>query len=83
MVTDCLFVSDVVGKLHPPGTPVVTFSGSGSDEDDTFLGDLSAYPELLAWATDRCVPLVREITFAVSGLSKNYVSVSKLFILFF
>ena len=46
------------------GHPVVTFSGSGSDEDDTFLGDLSTYAELLAWATDRCIPLVREITFS-------------------
>ncbi|KAA0183445.1 hypothetical protein HAZT_HAZT002783 [Hyalella azteca] len=64
---DCKFfmgTGEPVEKLHPPGMPVVTFVGSASDEDDTFLGDLSSYPELLAWATDRCIPLVREITFA-------------------
>ena len=62
-----LLHSNVVKQLHPAGHAVVTFSGSGSDEDDTFLGDLSTYAELLAWATDRCIPLVREITFTVSG----------------
>jgi len=53
-----------VKQLHPPGHVVVTFSGSASDEDDTFMGDPSKYNEMLAWATDRCIPLVRQITFA-------------------
>ncbi|KAF2362570.1 Thioredoxin domain [Trinorchestia longiramus] len=64
---DCKFflgIGEPVAKLHPPGVPVVTFVGSASDEDDTFLGDQNIYSELLAWATDRCIPLVREITFA-------------------
>uniref|UniRef100_A0A6A7FVD2 Endoplasmic reticulum resident protein 44-like n=1 Tax=Hirondellea gigas TaxID=1518452 RepID=A0A6A7FVD2_9CRUS len=63
---DCKFVvgiGDIVKQLRPPGSAVVTFSGSASDEDDTFLGDLNTYAELLVWATDRCIPLVREITF--------------------
>ena len=55
----------MVQKLHPPNTAVLTFSAKGTDEDDTFLGDLAIYSEVLAWATDRCIPLVREITFQV------------------
>lgn len=64
---DCKFFSGIgesVKQLHPPGTAVVTFSSTASDEADTFLGDMLIYAELLAWATDRCIPLVREITFA-------------------
>ena len=52
-------------KAHkPPGSSVVTFSGAGDDEDDTFLGSVGDYASLLVWATDRCIPLVRSITFS-------------------
>jgi len=34
-----------------------------SDQDLIYTGDLANYDLLKAWATDKCVPLVREITF--------------------
>jgi len=64
---DCKFFSGVgepVRAMRPPQQDLVTFAGHGPDEDDTFAGDTASYQELLAWATDRCIPLVREITFA-------------------
>jgi len=63
---DCHFYAgegDAVAKHKPPGESLVTFSGAGDDEDDTFTGSVSDYSELLVWATERCIPLVRSITF--------------------
>ena len=34
-----------------------------SDQDLIYTGSLTNYDLLKAWATDKCVPLVREITF--------------------
>nr|CAH0110710.1 unnamed protein product [Daphnia galeata] len=31
--------------------------------DESFTGDLKSYDEFSIWTTDKCVPLVREITF--------------------
>lgn len=64
---DCQFYAgegEVVKAHKPPGSSVVTFSGAGDDEDDTFLGSVGDYASLLVWATDRCIPLVRSITFS-------------------
>ena len=44
--------------------PVVVFRAVKSrSTDEPFKGDLKSYDELSAWMTDKCVPLVREITF--------------------
>lgn len=34
-----------------------------NDEDETYKGSMSIYDELNVWAQEKCVPLVREITF--------------------
>lgn len=31
--------------------------------DEVYLGALLSYDELSAWTTNKCIPLVREITF--------------------
>ena len=58
--------SDVVRSIHPPGESIVAFKASITKEDEAFAGSLASYDELSIWATERCIPLVREITFQVS-----------------
>jgi len=48
------------------GAPLVSFlaaTARSSSSDSSFPGPLSDYSSLLSWATERCSPLVREITF--------------------
>ncbi|CAG2062946.1 unnamed protein product [Timema podura] len=52
--------------MHPPNQPIVVFRpdrARSNEQDETFLGNLSVYDELNVWASEKCVPLVREITF--------------------
>jgi hypothetical protein len=52
--------------MHPPGEPIVVFRADkarSNERDETFTGSLNAYDELSTWVTEKCVPLVREITF--------------------
>ncbi|GAB1865300.1 Endoplasmic reticulum resident protein 44 isoform X1 [Camponotus japonicus] len=52
--------------LHPPGEPIIVFRSDkalSNDEDETYRGTLTNYDELNVWAQEKCVPLVREITF--------------------
>lgn len=52
--------------LHPPGEPIIVFRSDkalSNDEDETYRGSLTNYDELNVWAQEKCVPLVREITF--------------------
>ncbi|XP_018897645.2 endoplasmic reticulum resident protein 44 isoform X1 [Bemisia tabaci] len=66
---DCLFyvgVGEPVRTMHPPGTPIIAFRpdhATPDSENESYKGSLSNYDELNAWMTDKCVPLVREITF--------------------
>lgn len=66
---DCHFhvgFGDVVAQMHPPGTPIIVFRPDidlSHDNDETFTGKLNTIDELKIWAQDKCVPLVREITF--------------------
>lgn len=52
--------------MHPPGENIIAFRASITHEDDTFRGSLKSYDELSIWTTERCIPLVREITFQVT-----------------
>lgn len=48
------------------GQSIIAFRPSKArsiEDDETFTGDLKSYDELSIWITDKCVPLVREITF--------------------
>ena len=52
--------------MHPPGEPIVVFRADkarSNEQDETFTGNLNVYDELSTWVTEKCVPLVREITF--------------------
>lgn len=52
--------------MHPPGTPIVVFRSDkalSNDDDETYKGSMSTFDELNIWAQEKCVPLVREITF--------------------
>ena len=56
----------VSAPLHPPGQPIVVFRADkarSNEQDETFTGNLNVYDELNTWVTEKCVPLVREITF--------------------
>ncbi|KAJ4434522.1 hypothetical protein ANN_23084 [Periplaneta americana] len=53
-------------QMHPPGQPIVVFRADkarSNEQDETFMGNLNVYDELNVWVSEKCVPLVREITF--------------------
>lgn len=57
---------DAVRQMHPPGQPIVVFRPDvalSNERDETFNGSLLNYDETNVWITEKCVPLVREITF--------------------
>lgn len=66
---DCKFYvgfGDVARPMHPPGQPLVVFKpdhATPEGEHETYNGSLIVYDELHVWLTDKCVPLVRQITF--------------------
>lgn len=66
---DCQFhvgFGEVVEQMHPPGTPIVVFRPDvavSHENDDTYKGHMTNIDELTKWAQEKCVPLVREITF--------------------
>lgn len=66
---DCLFhvgFGEAVRAMHPPDQPIIVFRPDHATpeiEHETYNGSLTLYDELNAWLTDKCVPLVREITF--------------------
>lgn len=66
---DCQFFvgfGAVSEPMHPPGEQIVVFRADkarSNEQDETFTGNLNVYDELNAWVTEKCVPLVREITF--------------------
>ncbi|XP_063974958.1 endoplasmic reticulum resident protein 44 isoform X2 [Diachasmimorpha longicaudata] len=66
---DCQFhvgFGDSSQAMHPPGQPIIVFrpdKALSNDEDETYKGSLMNYDELNIWIQEKCVPLVREITF--------------------
>ncbi|XP_065089653.1 endoplasmic reticulum resident protein 44 [Ochlerotatus camptorhynchus] len=66
---DCVFQAgfgDTVSAMHPPGHPIIVFRPDvavSDANDETFLGNLNNFDELNIWVQEKCVPLVREITF--------------------
>lgn len=69
MKDECQFhvgFGDASRTMHPPGTPIIVYRADksrSSDVDETFRGNLNSYDEVNVWVSERCVPLVREITF--------------------
>lgn len=69
-ILDCKFYwvtgEAAVAHLAAGKSSAVTFKATRSrpgDKDLLFPGGLQSYDELSTWATDKCIPLVREITF--------------------
>lgn len=66
---DCVFMAgfgEVSERMHPPNQPIVAFrpnKARSNEDDETFTGDLTSYDAFSVWASDKCTPLVREITF--------------------
>lgn len=66
---DCHFhvgFGDNVAQMHPPGQPIIVFRPDvalTNENDDTYKGSLANFDELNIWVQEKCVPLVREITF--------------------
>ncbi|KAH8397745.1 hypothetical protein KR222_000323, partial [Zaprionus bogoriensis] len=66
---DCQFhvgFGDAAQAMHPPGTPIIVFRPDvalSHENDETYTGSLSNFDELKVWIQEKCVPLVREITF--------------------
>lgn len=66
---DCQFhvgFGNASQAMHPPGEPIIVFRSDkalSNDEDETYHGSLNNFDELNIWAQEKCVPLVREITF--------------------
>lgn len=66
---DCVFMAgfgNAVSAMHPAGQSIVAFrpnKARSNEDDETFKGSLLNYDEFSIFATDKCTPLVREITF--------------------
>ncbi|CRK91102.1 CLUMA_CG004790, isoform A [Clunio marinus] len=66
---DCQFhvgFGDVVLQMHPPGHPIVVFRPDvalSHENDETYQGSYTNMEEMNKWVLQKCVPLVREITF--------------------
>ncbi|CAH1103004.1 unnamed protein product [Psylliodes chrysocephalus] len=66
---DCQFhvgFEEASRQMHPPGQPIIVFrpdKDRSNDLDETYPGSLNNFDELHIWASEKCVPLVREITF--------------------
>ncbi|KAL1498112.1 hypothetical protein ABEB36_008965 [Hypothenemus hampei] len=66
---DCQFhagFDEAARQMHPSGTAIIGFrpdKDRSTDLDETFPGSLENFDELHIWAQEKCVPLIREITF--------------------
>ncbi|KAH8343476.1 endoplasmic reticulum resident protein 44 [Drosophila kikkawai] len=66
---DCQFhvgFGEAAQAMHPPGTPIIVFRPDvalSHENDETYTGSLQNFDELKIWIQEKCVPLVREITF--------------------
>merc|ERR1719150_287451 len=57
---------DVVARMHPHSHDIVAYrpaKARTNDEDEAYTGELRNAETFLAWAQEKCNPLVREITF--------------------
>ena len=69
-------VSAMHPAMHPAGQSIVAFrpnKARSNEDDETYKGSLLNYDEFSIFATDKCTPLVREITFEVR-LQPYYLS---------
>lgn len=66
---DCHFhvgFGETVAQMHPPGQPIIVFRPDvavSHENDETYPGGFKDVEEMSKWVHQKCVPLVREITF--------------------
>ena len=66
---DCQFhvgFGDHVAQMHPPGQPIIVFRPDvavSHENDETYQGSYTNVDDMSKWVLQKCVPLVREITF--------------------
>lgn len=63
---DCSFYAvfgDASSALRADGADKIVFKPKMVGEESAYTGEIGAYETLQAWGADKCVPLVREITF--------------------
>lgn len=66
---DCQFhvgFGEHVAQMHPPGEPIIVFRPDvavSHENDETYKGNYNNVDEMSKWVLQKCVPLVREITF--------------------
>jgi len=54
---------DASSELRADGADKIVFKPKMVGEESAYTGEIGAYETLQAWGADKCVPLVREITF--------------------
>ncbi|CAG9585618.1 unnamed protein product [Danaus chrysippus] len=66
---ECLFhagFGDASQQMHPPGQPIIVFrtdKRTSIEPDETYHGSMLNFDELYTWVQQKCIPIVREITF--------------------
>ncbi|CAH0720693.1 unnamed protein product, partial [Brenthis ino] len=66
---ECIFhagFGDASQQMHPPGQPIVVFRTdrkTSIEPDETYKGSLLNFDQFYSWVQEKCIPLVREITF--------------------
>lgn len=66
---DCQFhvgFGEASMQMHPPGQPIIVFRPDkmrSNENDETYMGSMKNFDEMHVWIAEKCVPMVREITF--------------------
>ncbi|KAE9549458.1 hypothetical protein FO519_007333 [Halicephalobus sp. NKZ332] len=60
---ECIFWSATDDALRTVNGPQLTFKDPGTGDDQTYSGSFTDYDYMKQWLTDKCIPLVREVTF--------------------
>jgi endoplasmic reticulum resident protein 44 len=60
---DCTFYSAVDQALQAVSENQILFKDPGTSDEQKYAGSFTDYDFMKQWVTDKCVPLVREVTF--------------------
>uniref|UniRef100_A0AC34Q5G9 Thioredoxin domain-containing protein n=1 Tax=Panagrolaimus sp. JU765 TaxID=591449 RepID=A0AC34Q5G9_9BILA len=60
---DCVFWSGTDEALKALNGNMLIFKDPGTGDDQTYTGSFTDYDYMKQWLTDKCIPLVREVTF--------------------
>uniref|UniRef100_A0A7E4V3C4 Thioredoxin domain-containing protein n=1 Tax=Panagrellus redivivus TaxID=6233 RepID=A0A7E4V3C4_PANRE len=60
---DCFFYSATDDALKSVNGNTLVFKDPGTDDEQKYTGSFTDYEFMKQWLTDKCIPLVREVTF--------------------